>query len=112
MGFSGIPLDMITVTSMSMLLGLAVDDTIHFITRNMPLLEAMLKVTPRVFKTIGVALFLTSIVLVACIDLFCLSALTCQGIYQYWDTDICSYSGGSGSGLFYDTGAAESISPF
>ena len=34
MGFADIPLDMITVTVMPMLLGLAVDDTIHFISHS------------------------------------------------------------------------------
>jgi predicted RND superfamily exporter protein len=32
MGYAGIPLDMLTMTIMPMLLGIAVDDTIHFIT--------------------------------------------------------------------------------
>ncbi|MDR2069572.1 MAG: MMPL family transporter [Spirochaetaceae bacterium] len=33
MGYAGIPLDMLTMTVMPMLLGIAVDDTIHFISR-------------------------------------------------------------------------------
>jgi predicted RND superfamily exporter protein len=67
MGFAGIPLDMMTVTIMPMLLGLAVDDTIHFInhsqlefTRTGDYRES----TRRVFITVGTALFLTSLVLV------------------------------------------------
>ncbi|PID76056.1 MAG: hypothetical protein CSB23_00415 [Deltaproteobacteria bacterium] len=67
MGFAGIPLDIMTVTIIPMLLGLAVDDTIHFInhyqleyTRTGSYTES----TRKVFKTVGVALFLTSMVLV------------------------------------------------
>jgi predicted RND superfamily exporter protein len=67
MGFSGIPLDMMTVTLMPMLLGLAVDDTIHFI--NHVQLEHLrtndYKTSiNRVFRTVCIALFLTSAVLV------------------------------------------------
>ncbi|PIE69619.1 MAG: hypothetical protein CSA21_01345, partial [Deltaproteobacteria bacterium] len=67
MGFAGIPLDIMTVTIVPMLLGLAVDDTIHFITHYQ--LEyartgSYKTSTRRVFKTVGVALFLTSMVLV------------------------------------------------
>ncbi len=67
MGFSGIPLDILTVTIMPMLLGLAVDDTIHFI--NHYQLEynrtgSYGESTRRVFRTVGVALFLTSMVLI------------------------------------------------
>ena len=67
MGFASIPLDIMTVTIMPMLLGLAVDDTIHFI--NHYQLEynrtgSYNESTRRVFKTVGVALFLTSMVLI------------------------------------------------
>jgi predicted RND superfamily exporter protein len=67
MGFAGIPLDMITVTIMPMLLGLAVDDTIHFINHSQ--LEfirtgSYRKITRKVFITVGTALFLTSLVLI------------------------------------------------
>ena len=66
MGFAHIPLDMMTVTIIPMLLGLAVDDTIHFInhsqlefTRSGSYRES----TRRVFVSVGTALFLTSLVL-------------------------------------------------
>jgi predicted RND superfamily exporter protein len=67
MGFAGIPLDMMTVTIMPMLLGLAVDDTIHFINHSQ--LEytragTYRESTKRVFITVGTALFLTSLVLI------------------------------------------------
>ena len=67
MGFFNIPLDMITSTIMPMLLGLAVDDTIHFInhvkyefekTGNYDL------ATERAFRTVGKALLMTSLVLI------------------------------------------------
>ncbi|WP_169743005.1 efflux RND transporter permease subunit [Desulfobacter vibrioformis] len=66
MGFANIPLDIMTVTIMPMLLGLAVDDTIHFINHSQ--LEysrtgSYAESTRRVFSTVGVALFLTSMVL-------------------------------------------------
>ena len=92
MGFLNIPLDMITVTIMPMLLGLAVDDTIHFINHSQ--LEfsrtgnyaASIK---RTFRTIGSALFMTSLVLVMNFGVYVTSStkmyinlgiLTCTGI--------------------------------
>ena len=67
MGFAGIPLDMMTVTIMPMLLGLAVDDTIHFINhssmefaRTGSYAESM----RRTFVSVGKAIFLTSVILV------------------------------------------------
>jgi len=68
LGFSGIPLDTSTVIIMPMILGLAVDDTIHFI--NHGKLEfirtgryrASIR---RTFGTVGVALFFTTLILSA-----------------------------------------------
>lgn len=67
MGYANIPLDMMTVTIMPMLLGLAVDDTIHFI--NHAQLEfvrtgSYRESCRRVFTAVGSALFLTSLVLI------------------------------------------------
>lgn len=68
MGWVGIPLDMMTITIMPMLLGLAVDDTIHFI--NHCRLEFQrtgnyeVSIT-RTFKTIGVAICMTSVIITA-----------------------------------------------
>lgn len=77
MGFANIPLDMMTVTCIPMLLGLAVDDTIHFInhsqlefTRTRSYAES----TRRVFVSVGAALFLTSTVLILCFSAYLLSA--------------------------------------
>ncbi|WP_394708337.1 RND family transporter [uncultured Desulfuromusa sp.] len=67
MGFAGIPLDIMTVTIMPMLLGLAVDDTIHFINHyqlEYNRTKSYSESTRRVFRTVGVALFLTSMALI------------------------------------------------
>ncbi len=66
MGFAGIPLDMMTVTLMPMLLGLAVDDTIHFINHCQLEYErcgSYPESIRRAFTTVGVALVMTSAVL-------------------------------------------------
>lgn len=67
MGLWNIPLDLITVTIVPMLLGLAVDDTIHFI--NHCKLEFARTGTyalsaHRTFRTVGKAIVLTSLILV------------------------------------------------
>jgi len=77
MGFAGIPLDMMTVTIIPMLLGLAVDDTIHFINHSQ--LEfsrtgSYAESTRRVFVSVGSALFLTSTVLILCFSAYLISA--------------------------------------
>ncbi len=67
MGFIRIPLDMITVTLMPMLLGLAVDDTIHFINHCHLEYERerdYARSIRRTFIVVGPALMTTSIVLV------------------------------------------------
>jgi predicted RND superfamily exporter protein len=77
MGFADIPLDMMTVTVIPMLLGLAVDDTIHFINHSQ--LEfirtkSYVESTRRVFISVGTALFLTSLVLILCFSAYLISA--------------------------------------
>ena len=68
MGWLGYPLDMMTATIMPMILGLAVDDTIHFINhghlefdRRGNYRDAIL----RSFRTIGTPIILTSVVICA-----------------------------------------------
>lgn len=68
MGWADIPLNMMTITIMPMLLGLAVDDTIHFITHA----KAAVRRTGhyrtgilRTFGAIGVPLILTSLVIIS-----------------------------------------------
>jgi len=77
MGFAGIPLDMMTVTVIPMLLGLAVDDTIHFINHSQLEFErtqSYVESTRRVFATVGVTLLLTSVVLILTFSAYLSSA--------------------------------------
>ena len=68
MGWWDIPLDMMTITIMPMLLGLAVDDTIHFINhcrlefQRTGNYETSIR---RTFNTIGVAICMTSVIITA-----------------------------------------------
>lgn len=77
MGFAGIPLDMMTVTVIPMLLGLAVDDTIHFTNHSQLEFErtgSYAESTRRVFATVGVTLLLTSLVLILTFSAYLTSA--------------------------------------
>ncbi|WP_051822333.1 efflux RND transporter permease subunit [Desulfonatronum thiodismutans] len=77
MGFAGIPLDMMTVTVIPMLLGLAVDDTIHFTNHSQLEFErtgSYPESTRRVFATVGVTLLLTSLVLILTFSAYLTSA--------------------------------------
>ena len=67
MGYLDIPLDMITVTIMPMILGLAVDDTIHFINHYKLYYDECgdyKRASARCFTSIGVALIITSVILI------------------------------------------------
>jgi predicted RND superfamily exporter protein len=65
MGWAGIPLDMMTATLIPMMLGMAVDDTIHFINHSKlefdrtPVYSEAIR---RTFRVVGVAIVTTSIV--------------------------------------------------
>ncbi len=77
MGLSGIPLDMMTVTIIPMLLGLAVDDTIHFINHSQLEFErtgSYRESVRRVFGSVGAALLLTSLVLILCFSAYAASS--------------------------------------
>lgn len=68
MGYMGIPLDMMTVTIIPMILGLAVDDTIHFFNHGRLEFERTgnyRKSIVKTFGTVGVALVLTTLILSA-----------------------------------------------
>lgn len=76
MGFAGIPLDIMTVTIMPMLLGLAVDDTIHFINHSQ--LEYRRtgnyrETTRKVFVMVGTAMLFTSLVLILSFSAYLIS---------------------------------------
>jgi hypothetical protein len=79
MGWMGVPLDMMTATLLPMMLGMAVDDTIHFINhskleydRTHHYREAI----RRTFRVVGVAIVITSIITSAVFAGFCTSACT------------------------------------
>lgn len=67
MGFLGIPLDFITITIIPMILGLAVDDTIHFIThvhREYDTHGGYVRASVSTLRVVGRALFMTSAVVI------------------------------------------------
>ena len=68
MGWMGVPLDMMTITIMPMLLGLAVDDTIHFINHAKLAFEHDRDYDHAIrhtFSAIGIPLLFTSVILTA-----------------------------------------------
>ncbi len=101
MGWLGYPLDMMTATIMPMILGLAVDDTIHFINhghlefdRQGNYRGAIL----RSFRTIGTPIILTSVVICAnfaiytsseCISFVHMGILSVAGIVSALFADLC-----------------------
>ncbi|WP_373831260.1 RND family transporter [Bacteroides heparinolyticus] len=101
MGWMGYPLDMMTATIMPMILGLAVDDTIHFFNhghlefdRVGNYREAIL----RSFRTIGTPIVLTSVVICAnfaiyttsnCISFIHMGILSMAGIVSALLADLC-----------------------
>lgn len=91
LGFAGIPLDTSTVIIMPMILGLAVDDTIHFI--NHGKLEFIRtgryrSSITRTFGTVGVALFFTTVILSA---VFCVY-MTSE-VKTYFNTGLLAIAG-------------------
>jgi len=91
LGFAGIPLDTSTVIIMPMIMGLAVDDTIHFIN------HGKLEFTrtgryrssiTRTFGTVGVALFFTTLILSAVFLVYMSSE-----VKTYFNTGLLAISG-------------------
>ena len=65
MGWAGIPLDMMTATLIPMMLGMAVDDTIHFINHSKMEFDRQPNYSEairRTFRVVGVAIVTTSII--------------------------------------------------
>ena len=65
MGWAGIPLDMMTATLLPMMLGMAVDDTIHFINHSKLEYDRTLHYQTairRTFRVVGIAIVITSLV--------------------------------------------------
>ncbi len=79
MGWMGIPLDMMTATLIPMMLGMAVDDTIHFFNHSKleydrtPNYSVSIR---RTFRVVGVAIVTTSIITSAVFACFATSACT------------------------------------
>lgn len=79
MGWAGIPLDMMTATLIPMMLGMAVDDTIHFINHSkleydrQPNYSEAIR---RTFRVVGVAIVTTSIITSAVFASFSTSVCT------------------------------------
>ena len=79
MGWAGIPLDMMTATLLPMMLGMAVDDTIHFINHSKLEYDRTnhyQTAIRRTFRVVGVAIVMTSIITSAVFASFCSSACT------------------------------------
>ena len=79
MGWMGIPLDMMTATLLPMMLGMAVDDTIHFINHSkleFDRTQHYRTAIRRTFRVVGVAILITSIITSAVFASFCTSACT------------------------------------
>ena len=77
MGWMGIPLDMMTATLLPMMLGMAVDDTIHFINHSKleyDRTQNYQMAIRRTFRVVGVAIVITSIITSAVFASFCSSA--------------------------------------
>lgn len=79
MGWAGIPLDMMTATLLPMMLGMAVDDTIHFINHSKLEFDRTKhyhSAVRRTFRVVGVAIVTTSIITSAVFAGFCTSVCT------------------------------------
>ncbi len=76
MGWAGIPLDMMTATLLPMMLGMAVDDTIHFINHSKLEYDRTRhykRTIQRTFRVVGVAIVTTSIITSVVFASFCSS---------------------------------------
>jgi predicted RND superfamily exporter protein len=88
MGYTGTPLDMLTMTIMPMVLGIAVDDTIHFISRIRVELEKTGSYREAVlnsFRVLGKTLGMTTVILCAMFGVYSVSPvamLSRMGIYS------------------------------
>ncbi|MDR0585800.1 MAG: MMPL family transporter [Treponema sp.] len=88
MGYTGTPLDMLTMTIMPMVLGIAVDDTIHFISRIKIELERTGSYRDAVldsFRALGKTLGMTTVILCAMFVVYVMSPvamLSRMGLYS------------------------------
>lgn len=101
MGWLGYPLDMMTATIMPMILGLAVDDTIHFINHGRLEFDRQRnyhKAVLRSFRIVGTPLILTSIIITVNFSVYITSEglsflhmgfLSVAGIISALVADLC-----------------------
>jgi predicted RND superfamily exporter protein len=78
MGYFGWPLNMLTMTVMPMILGIAVDDTIHFANHVKLLLETESSYGEAIastFRSVGKSMFMTTAILCACFLMYTFSPL-------------------------------------
>ena len=78
MGLAGAPLDMMTMTVIPILLGVAVDDTIHFINHMKYEFESTGSYDEsviRTFRTVGKAVFMTSVILASSFAVYLTSSM-------------------------------------
>ena len=100
MGWQGIPLDMMTATIIPMMLGLAVDDTIHFFNHSKLEFDRTGdydESSRRTFRVVGVAIVSTSIITSAvfgtfltdvCLNIFNFGLLAIVGILSALAADL------------------------
>lgn len=84
MGWAGIPLDMMTATLIPMMLGMAVDDTIHFINHSKLEFDRRPNYSEairRTFRVVGVAIVTTSIITSAVFA--CFSTSVCAMCFNF-----------------------------
>lgn len=80
MGYAGIPIDMITAMVMPMILGIAVDDTIHItnhIKYHFELCGDYRKSIENSYREIGKSMIMTTVILCAMFFIFLFSSMTC-----------------------------------
>ena len=73
MGYADIPIDMMTMMIIPMILGLAVDDTIHFMTHSKMEFQrtgCYWEAIQDTFKTVGKSIFMTSFILIAAFSVY------------------------------------------
>ncbi len=73
MGYCNLPLDMMSMTIVPMLMGIAVDDSIHFVNHMKLEIERGIgydEAVHRTFRTVGKALFMTSFILIVTFGMY------------------------------------------
>lgn len=84
LGWMGIPLDMMSATIIPMIIGLSVDDTIHFINHGHVEFERSGRYVPailRVFRTTGCALVMTTVIM--CATFGCFATSKCTMLFNF-----------------------------